>query len=244
MVNNSSHLSFSDFLKSVSLITLKDSNWMKNKFNLTLQESIKVIDGLIKVIDPSMILTQDVKKDIVVAMYDGNSVSEKSRKISEKYSIPTEKLTKIFLGLKKSETLKENRIDFSHEGKKPLGKWSKHPRGYQGFDDRRYGTAFQTTYIDDLNLFFVVIDLDAHHADTDIPLVKLMEAIPKEFLDTRIINTPTDGKHIYYLSKFPLKGKDSDNLNMEDMLFLHIGGILMGKRKNIMSGMRILIKIY
>ena len=215
MLSNETHLQYEEFLEHVNLITLKDSQKIQTSFKNTIRESKKEINNLRKEMDNPPKLNNDIIKEIVVSMYRGGSLEDNSRNISEKYNLPIDATNKIFDVLKNSQRLKRLGIYFEHEGKRPIGKWSYHPKDYKGIDDERYGSAFQTTYIPTLGLFFVVVDLDSHHEEHDIPMDKLMESIPDVYLNTRIINTPTNGKHLYYLSKKPLKRKDSPNVNID-----------------------------
>ena len=207
MNNNKTHISYNEFLNHVSLIVLKDSNEIKKSLRNNHRKAIKIIDGVTNEHD-SPKLEGKIKKDITRSMYSGGTLEEKSQQLSSKHNIPLEIATHIY------ERLEKSKIVFDHEGKRPLGKWSFHPKKYKGFNDERYGTAFQTTWIPSLGMFFVVIDLDSHD-DDDIPMERLLDAFPDGSLNTRIINTPTNGKHVYYLSKKPPKGKDSPNVNID-----------------------------
>ena len=82
--------------------------------------------------------------------------------------------------LNDSETVKKKYASDSSKnyGKTPLGKWDYKPKDYTGFKDTKYGTAFQCHYIEKLKLFFVVIDIDVHNPETDIPLNEIEDAIP------------------------------------------------------------------
>ena len=215
METNQTHIPYNEFLKQVNLITLKDSHTIKKSLRRTIRESKKEIIQILKGIQDSPHVSKDVQKEIILSMYNGDSLEEKSQKISEKHNIPLEIVSSIIEGLDGSQYLKKKKILFEHEGKRPIGKWLSHPRDYHGLEDEKYGTAFQTTWIPELGLFFVVIDLDAHNKENDIPMDVLMDAIPKEFKDTRIINTPTNGKHMFYLSQKPLQRKDSGNINID-----------------------------
>ena len=108
--------------------------------------------------------------------------------------------------LKDSEAVKKKKAKSGgkeHFGKEPLANWEYYPDDYKGFEDTKYGTAFQCCYIKSLGLFFVVIDIDVHNPDTDIPLNNIESAIPDKYKDTYIVNTPSGGRHYYYLSKKP-----------------------------------------
>ena len=216
MLNNGTHILYEDFLEHVNLITLKDSKKIKKSFRNTIRESKNEIQNILKNIKDAPQLSNLAIMEIVSSMYDGDSLEENSKRISDKFDYPLEIISSIMQGLKDSPTLKDKGIKFEHEGKRPLGKWMEHPKNYKGFKDEKYGTAFQTTYIPELGLFFVVIDLDSHDEEKDIPMEDLMDAIPNEYLNTRIINTPSNnGKHLFYLSRQPLKRKDSGNINID-----------------------------
>ena len=205
----STHILYDDFLKEVTLVTLKDTNAIKNSLANTKRESKPIIKETLDAFSNPPVLEDKVINRIVLSMYNDESITSKTEKICEEYNLPSDVVSQIL------EKLDASKIQFDHEGKRPLGKWDTHPKGYEGLEDARYGTGFQTTYISNLNLFFNVLDLDAHDTENDIPIEKLLEAIPDEYLDTRIINTYSDGKHIYYLSKKPLKMKDSPNFNID-----------------------------
>ena len=118
--------------------------------------------------------------------------------------------------LNDSETVKKKYASDSskHYGKESLGKWDYKPKDYTGFKDTKYGTAFQCHYIEKLKLFFVVIDIDVHNPETDIPLNEIEDAIPKKYKNTHIVQTPSGGKHYYYLSKKPPE-LNSTNINID-----------------------------
>ncbi|PWB87888.1 hypothetical protein [Methanobrevibacter thaueri] len=108
--------------------------------------------------------------------------------------------------LKDSESVKKKKAKSDgkeHFGKEPLANWEYCPEDYKGFEDTKYGTAFQCCYIKSLSLFFIVIDIDVHNPDTDIPLNNIESAIPDKYKDTYIVNTPSGGRHYYYLSEKP-----------------------------------------
>lgn len=203
----SNHIPYEDFSKNVSLVTLRDSNSIKKSLKRNKEQSLPIIKDVLNDFQENP--SDKMINEIILSMYSGDPIEEKSQRISEEYNLPLDVMTKIY------EELDASKIMFEHEGKMPLGKWDAHPKNYKGFEDARYGTGFQTTYLSELGLFFVVLDLDAHDTENDIPIDRLLNAIPEEYIDTRIINTPTDGKHIYYLSKKPLKMKQSDNINID-----------------------------
>lgn len=216
MSSNRTHIPYDEFLEHVQLVTLNDSNKIKKSFRNTIRESKREINSILEDMDNSPQLNNDMIRDIVVSMYGGGSLEDNSKKISEEHNLPIDITTKILDGLENSQRLKKLGITFEHEGKRPIGKWTYHPKNYNGFDDERYGSAFQTSFIPGLGLFFNVIDLDAHDEENDIPMDKLMESIPDKYLNTRIINSPSNnGKHLYYMSKKPLKKKESPNINVD-----------------------------
>ena len=214
-MDKETHVSYEEFSDQVNLIVLKDSQTIKSSFRKTLRESGKIINQILKREKTPKKLNSKLKRDIVDSMFKGYDLENEAKIISEEHSIPSDVVETIFRELKESKSLKKKGVDFEHEGKRPIGKWDYHPKDYKGFDDEKYGSAFQTTYIPTLGLFFVVIDLDSHDKD-DIPMDALMDAIPKEYLNTRIINSPTNnGKHLFYLSREPLQRKDSGNVNID-----------------------------
>lgn len=215
MLNNKTHISYEDFLEHVYLITLKDSGTIKKSFRNTIRESKKEIPTILSGTKDIPQIPETILHKIIISMYEGDSLKEKAKRISETYKLPFHIILQIVEGLNDSTRLKNKGIKFEHEGKRPLGKWLEHPNDYKGFEDDKYGTAFQTTYIPGLGLFFVVIDLDSHDEENDIPMDELMDAVPEKYLNTRIINTPTNGKHLFYLSKKPLKRKDNGNINID-----------------------------
>jgi len=208
MLLNKTHIPYEEFLEHVNLIVLKDSHAIKNSLRNNHRKAIGIIDNVLKGND-SLQINSQTKKEITRSMYSGGTLEEKSQQLSSKHNIPIEISNQIY------EALETSKIRFEHEGKRPLGKWSFHPNDYKGFEDEKYGTAFQTTWIPSLGLFFNVIDLDSHDEENDIPMDKLMDAIPDDYINTRIINTPTNGKHLFYLSKKPLKKRESPNINID-----------------------------
>ena len=215
MITNETHLPYNEFLKHVNLIVLKDANAIKQALRKTILESKKEIIQILKQKKYNHQISENVLNEIIISMYDRDSLEDKSKRISEKYKLSLDVVFSIMDGLEHSQRLNKLNIKFEHEGKRPLGKWLSKPNDYLGLEDEKYGTAFQTTYIPDLGLFFVVIDLDSHNEENDIPMDELMDAIPDEYRNTRIINTPSNGKHLFYLSRKPLQRKDSGNINID-----------------------------
>lgn len=217
MLNNTkTHIKYEEFLEHVNLITLKDSKTIKKSFRNSIRESKTEIPRILNNVRDSPQIPNIVINEIVSSMYNGDSLEDNAKRISDKFKLPLDIISTIIQGLKDSTRLKDKGIKFEHEGKRPLGKWLSKPKDYKGLEDEKYGSAFQTTWIPGLGLFFVVIDLDSHDEENDIPMDELMDAIPEEYLNTRIINTPSNnGKHLFYLSQKPLKRKDSGNINID-----------------------------
>ena len=205
----STHIPYDDFLEEVIPVTLKDASAIKTSLANTKRKCKPIIRETLEAFSNPPELEDKIINRIVLSMYDGESIATKTERICEEYNLSSDVVSRIF------EELDDSKIKFEHEGKRPLGAWDYHPQAYEGLEDTRYGTGFQTTYLPNLGLFFNVLDLDAHDTEKDIPIEKLLEAIPEEYLDTRIINTATNGKHIYYLSKQPLQMKDSPNFNVD-----------------------------
>ena len=213
--NNKTHIKYEEFLEHVNLITLKDSKTIKKSFRNSIRESINEIPHILNNVEDSPQIPNIVMKEIVSSMYDGDSLKDNAKRVSDNFKLPLEIVSLIMKGLEDSTRLKDKGIKFEHEGKRPLGKWLSHPKDYKGLEDEKYGSAFQTSWIPGLGLFFVVIDLDSHK-ESDIPMEDLLDAVPEEYLNTRIINTPSNnGKHLFYLSQKPLKRKDSGNINID-----------------------------
>ena len=150
MNSNRTHVPYDEFLNCVSLIVLKDSHSIKKTLRNNHRKVIQIIDAVIDK-DDSIQITPEIKKEITRSMYSGGTLEEKSQQLSTKHNVPIEIAYQIY------EELKNSKIKFEHEGKRPLGKWSYHPKKYQGFKDERYGTAFQTTWIPSLGLFSLLL---------------------------------------------------------------------------------------
>ena len=122
MLNNETHIQYEEFLEHVNLITLKDSKTIKNSLRRTIRESKRETIQILKGMEDSPHISNDVQKVIILSMYDGDSLEEKSQKISEKYNLPLEVVSQIIEGLDGSQYLKKKGIRFEHEGKRPIGK--------------------------------------------------------------------------------------------------------------------------
>ncbi len=82
------------------------------------------------------------------------------------------------------------------------------PPDYCGYYDEDYGSGISCKYIEDLNLYLSVIDLDNHQNEDDIAMEDLKEAFSEHIGKTRTIITQSWGMHIYLLSKKEPKIKD------------------------------------
>ncbi|WP_346661748.1 hypothetical protein [uncultured Methanobrevibacter sp.] len=140
----------------------------------------------------------------------------KTKKINKHVSYDNFLKNASLIVLNDAETVKKKYASDSskHYGKESLGKWDYKPDDYTGFKDTKYGTAFQCHYIESLKLFFVVIDIDVHNPEEDIPLNEIEAAIPKKYKNTYIVTTPSGGKHYYYLSEKPPE-LNSSNINID-----------------------------
>lgn len=198
-------IKYSDFESKVNTIVLKDSTTIKRTYDKTKNKICGIIDNIEN-------MSSEVKSDIVNLLYTtGGDTGILTDKLIKEQGLDYELASRISSAIS-NQTSKS---DFKHEGKATLGKWETKPDDYTGINDEKYGTAFQCTYIKELNLFFVVIDIDAHHSSTDIPINKIESAIPDEYKDTRVINTASNGKHYYYLSQNPPKKNINSTINID-----------------------------
>ncbi|MEN6552917.1 MAG: DUF5906 domain-containing protein [Methanobacterium sp.] len=85
--------------------------------------------------------------------------------------------------------------------KSPAINWDKNPTNYSGVNDERHGTGLVCSYIPELDLHFVVIDLDNPKKDEDIPIEKLKSVCLPIIEKTYCTRTPSGGVHIYLLSR-------------------------------------------
>ncbi len=118
------------------------------------------------------------------------------------------------------------KIAISHKGQVLMGKPNKYPsisiyqqpKDYKGFKDLKYPTAILCDYIEELDRYLVVIDIDKLNYSkflaysnilpelSDIipeliPIEIFKEAIEDTINDTYAVKTPNDGYHIYLLSE-------------------------------------------
>lgn len=97
------------------------------------------------------------------------------------------------------EDIKKGKL--TKKNKKSFGKWDKYPKGYKGIQDTEYGTAIRCDYYESLNLNLVVIDLDDHSKENDVPISVIKSHALKLIERTYCTETPSGGLHIYLLSK-------------------------------------------
>jgi len=86
-------------------------------------------------------------------------------------------------------------------GKAPAISWDKNPRNYSGYSDKIYGSAVICSYIEKLDLYLAIIDLDVPKNDEDIPMEGMVNASKEWMSKTHTKITPSGGYHIYLLSK-------------------------------------------
>ena len=199
------HIKYKEFIEQIDKIVLKDSESIKTEYTETKNQIFQIIDNI-------CILHDEIKLWILNSLYenkgDTNGLADK---LTQEKNISPDISKKIYNSIKNEL----NKNSFTNNGKQPYGKWENKPADYVGFDDEHYGTAFWCHYIESLSLFFVVIDIDAHNPETDISIETIESSIPEEFKDTRIINTPSGGKHYYYLSKEPPSVNFDSNINID-----------------------------
>ena len=87
-----------------------------------------------------------------------------------------------------------------HPMKSPVFNRKINPNDYTGYHDVDYGSGISCKYIEDLNLYLSVIDLDNHQNKDDISMEDLKEAFSEYIGKTRTIITQSGGMHIYLLS--------------------------------------------
>lgn len=75
------------------------------------------------------------------------------------------------------------------------------PKNYTGLNDENWGSALICNEIKNLEGHLVVIDLDNHGANDDIPLENLEKAFSSIMNKTRVHKTGSGGYHIYLFSK-------------------------------------------
>lgn len=85
--------------------------------------------------------------------------------------------------------------------KAPSINWEKQPDKYTGHNDDEYGTAIVCNYIDELDKYLVVIDLDSPKDSEDIQISVFKEILKPLIENTYTVATPGKGIHIYLLSE-------------------------------------------
>lgn len=85
--------------------------------------------------------------------------------------------------------------------KAPSINWEKQPGNYTGYNDDEYGTAIVCNYIDELDKYLVVIDLDNPKDSQDVPINIFKEILKQVIENTYTVATPGKGIHIYLLSE-------------------------------------------
>lgn len=95
-----------------------------------------------------------------------------------------------------------------HPLKSPAFSRTFNPNDYTGYHDVDYGSGISCKYIEDLDLYLSVIDLDNHENEGDINMEDLKEAFGEYIGKTRTIITQSSGIHIYLLSKEEPKIRD------------------------------------
>ncbi|KAF5057144.1 hypothetical protein DSECCO2_359960 [anaerobic digester metagenome] len=85
--------------------------------------------------------------------------------------------------------------------KAPSINWYEHPSDYKGFMDNNYGTGIICDYIQAIDKYLVVIDLDTSKEPEHIPIKVLKECMQFAMNDTYSVRTQSGGYHIYLLSK-------------------------------------------
>ena len=183
------YIKYETFLEKCNLIALSKQKKVKEKYDEAVIKTSNIIDEITD-------LPNETKTWIVNSIYENRKTVGLAGRLTEELGVSKETAEKIYESIDK----KLKKKVFQHYGKVPQGGWNGEHKDYNGFDDENYGTAFQCHYIEQLGLFFVVIDIDAHNPDTDIPIDTMESCIPEEYRDTRVINTPSGGKHYYYLS--------------------------------------------
>ena len=199
------HLKYEDFLENTDLIVLNNSENINKQYLNNKNQIFHIIDNI-------DILPDETKLWILNSLYENNGKTNGlADKLTQEKKISPDISQKIYDSIEKEF----NKDSFKNNAKLPYSKWEYKPAEYVGFDDENYGTAFWCHYIESLSLFFVVIDIDAHNPETDISIETIESSIPEEFKATRTINTPSGGKHYYYLSKEPPSVNFDSNINID-----------------------------
>ena len=108
----------------------------------------------------------------------------------------------LFVALAGREKVKRLYQNKPNIHKAPEKSWDEQPSDYTGRNDSKYGTGIRGEYIETLNSYLVVIDLDAPRPNPpkNIPIEKLKSTCEPIFKQTRTVQTPK-GIHIQLLSK-------------------------------------------
>lgn len=85
--------------------------------------------------------------------------------------------------------------------KAPYMNWDDQPEDYMGFNDDNYGTAIVCDYINALDQYLVVIDLDTPKHSEHVPIDVLKDCMQFAINETYTVKTASGGYHIYLLSK-------------------------------------------
>ncbi|MBI5679468.1 MAG: hypothetical protein HZC47_01010 [Methanobacterium sp.] len=138
------------------------------------------------------------------------------------------KFTEVFNYAKKIALSSKDQVRYGGNPKAPCVDWDKQPDDYKGFNDNNYGTAIVCDYINDLNQYLVVIDLDVPKHDDHIPIDVLKECIQFAINDTYSVKSASGGYHIYLLSeKKPIAKQPKLNID-----YKHNGYIIADYRYN------------
>ncbi len=110
----------------------------------------------------------------------------------------------LFVALSDQEKVKHLHNNKPNTHKAPQIAWDKQPKDYSGNrNDPKYGTAIRGDYIESIDRYYVVIDLDTPKSKPpkNIPIEILKRTCEPIFKQTRTYETPSGGIHIHLLSK-------------------------------------------
>ena len=92
----SNHIPYDDFLKEVSLVTLKDTNAIKTSLANTKRKTKPIIKETLNTFSNPPELKDKAINRIVLSMYNDESIASKTDKICEEYDLPSDVVSQIF----------------------------------------------------------------------------------------------------------------------------------------------------
>ena len=92
----SNHIPYDDFLKEVFLVTLKDTNAIKISLANTKRKTKPIIKETLDTFTNPPVLEDKIINQIVLSMYNDESVASKTERICEEYDLPSDVVSQIF----------------------------------------------------------------------------------------------------------------------------------------------------